>query len=72
VRLSNKILESKDPLIQKYTEENAKWKEYVENQLAETNERDRTSIGGKDPRVQSPILSSIRGRFGYLIIKICH
>jgi len=65
VRLSNKIVENRDPILQKYIEGNTKWKEYVESLLAETNQRDRTNFGGKDPRAPSPEPSYIHERDQY-------
>jgi len=54
VRLSNKLVESRDPAVLKYTEENEKWKAYTEGLLAETNKRDRVNFGGRDPRAVTP------------------
>lgn len=49
-RISNKINESKDPIITKYTANSPLWKEYVESTLNETNEKNKVHLGGKDPR----------------------
>ena len=54
MRLSNKLVESRDPAVLKYTEENEKWKAYTEGLLAETNKRDRVNFGGRDPRAVTP------------------
>lgn len=50
VKIANRILESKDPVVEKHTQGNAKWTEYVNGQLAETNTKYQTHLGGKDPR----------------------
>lgn len=49
-RIANRIAENKDPEILKYTEENEDWKDFVENQLAEINNKNNIHLGGKDPR----------------------
>jgi len=54
VRLSNKLVESRDPAVLQHTEENEKWKAYTEGLLAETNKRDRVNFGGRDPRAVTP------------------
>lgn len=49
-KLANKIAESKDPVILKYTENDENWKEFTETQLAEINHRNDIKLGGRDPR----------------------
>lgn len=50
IRLSNKIIENKNPIIEKEIENSANWKEYVETILAEANQREKVNFGGRDPR----------------------
>ena len=51
VKVSNKILGSKDPVIEKSVRGNAAWNEYVDTKLREINIKYDTQLGGKDPRV---------------------
>jgi hypothetical protein len=50
VRLSNKIIESRDDYIMNFTNYFTAWKEYVNAELAETNKKDKINLGGRDPR----------------------
>jgi len=50
VRLSNKIIESRDEYIMNFTNYFTAWKEYVNAELAETNKKDKINLGGRDPR----------------------
>ena len=50
VRLSNKIVESRDDYITNFTENSDAWKEYLNTELAETNKKDKINLGGRDPR----------------------
>lgn len=54
VRISNKILDSKDPYINLACEKNEIWNEYVKGVLAETNTRNKINFGGRDPREPIP------------------
>lgn len=49
-KIANKVAESRDPLVQEYVENNENWKEFVETQLAEINQRNDIKLGGRDPR----------------------
>lgn len=49
-KLANKIAESKDPAILKFTESDENWKDFTETQLAEINHRNDIKLGGRDPR----------------------
>jgi serine/threonine-protein phosphatase 6 regulatory subunit 3 len=51
-RLSNKIVESKDPFVIQYTENNEMWQEYIESQLAEANLINSIHLGGRNPRAR--------------------
>lgn len=50
VRLSNKIVESKDEYILAQIEKNPLWKGYVAGQLTEVNQKNQVNLGGRDPR----------------------
>jgi hypothetical protein len=52
VKISNRIVESKDPIVLKYTQENEMWNEYCESQLAEANMINNIHLGGRDPRAR--------------------
>jgi hypothetical protein len=49
-RIANRVAESKDPTILKYTETSETWLDFVNNQLAEINHTNDIKLGGKDPR----------------------
>ena len=49
-KIANKIVESRDHVIQEYIETHDSWREFVENQLAEINQRNDIKLGGRDPR----------------------
>jgi len=44
------LASSKDPLVNKYTDENESWKDFVETTLADINKKNDTKLGGRDPR----------------------
>jgi len=58
VKISNKLLESKDPFVEKHLQNNPKWNEYVKTKLAEINNKDNSTLGGSDPRAISESLNN--------------
>lgn len=49
-KIANKIVESRDHVIQEYVENSEKWREFVDTNLAEINQRNDIKLGGRDPR----------------------
>lgn len=51
-QIANKIRDSKSELVLKYTTENAAWKQFLEGELKDTNDRNAIHLGGRDPRAR--------------------
>lgn len=60
IRLSNKIIENKNAIIEKEIENNENWKNYVETILAEANQREKVNFGGRDPRAPIAVEEDVR------------
>lgn len=52
VKIANRILESTDPVIQKYTENNVEWEDYVMSELYSINSRNSKQLGGLNPKIE--------------------
>ncbi len=61
VKISNRILESQDPVVQKHAQNNAAWVEYTKTKLADINTKDKLHLGGKDPRIITETLANPGG-----------
>lgn len=61
VKISNRVLENSDPLVQKHAQNHAGWAEYTKTKLADINTKDKLHLGGKDPRVIPETLANAQG-----------